>query len=360
MKKQTRLLFAAMIIVATAATLFVGCKKEKDEAAANADRSEAQALLNRIEAFQTLRDAVNSGAKADGSMTVEEMQQALDLVSNYEHSEHMTYCLNTVLDTLHVAMPVVDDEGRVSEADVVATYNAFETALGKCILGVNDGMDVPSLFSVVMPEIGSKEGNDIEIVFTRGEESECHNVRCPFEEGDDYKWGQLLGPCDSLQATTPTDAAYELTQMFLPNLPPVPSGWLMAITGVEYVTYTPYQDELINPINGWKYWEPSVTPSCSDRWLYCICGEFSIEPCIPWYELNCYYNNINTNAVLETGQLHLSPTYHSPYVSAVVNAHHLYEPIPGSQTGEKRSVRLHTLTITYYVYHLINPNPSDQ
>ena len=30
MKKTSRLLFAAMIIVAMAATLFVGCKKEKD------------------------------------------------------------------------------------------------------------------------------------------------------------------------------------------------------------------------------------------------------------------------------------------------------------------------------------------
>lgn len=357
--KKSILCVAALIVAAIVSVTVVSCKKDKDEVVTKATNSEAQALLNRIEAFQTLRDAVNSGAKTDGSMTVEEMRQALDLVSNYEHSEHMTYCLNTVLDTLHVAMPAVDGEGYVSNADVVATYNAFETALEKCMFGVNDGMDVPSLFSIVLPEIGTKDGNVIEIVFTRGEESEDNDVRYPFEEGDDYKWGKWQGPCDSLQVSIPTDAAYELSQKFLPNLPPIPSGWLMAVTGVEYVTYTPYQDELLNPSNGWKYWEPSVTPPCSDHWLYYICGEFSIEPCIPWYEMNCYYNNINTYVVLETGPLHYSPTYHSPYVSAVVNWHHLYEPIPDSQTGEKRSVRIHTLTPTYYVYHLIDPNPVD-
>ena len=32
----------------------------------------------------------------------------------------------------------------------------------------------------------------------------------------------------------------------------------------------------------------------------------------------------------------------------------------GHPVSIELSVRLHTLTITYYVYHLINPNPSDQ
>ena len=130
--KKSIMCVAALIVAAIVSVTVVSCKKDKDEVVTKATNSEAQALLNRIEAFQTLRDAVNSGAKADGSMTVEEMRQALDLVSNYEHSEHMTYCENTVLDTLHVAMPAVDGEGYVSNADVVATYNAFETALEKC------------------------------------------------------------------------------------------------------------------------------------------------------------------------------------------------------------------------------------
>ena len=181
--------FAALIVAAIVSVTVVSCKKDKDEVV-KATNSEAQALLNRIEAFQTLRDAVNSGVKEDGSMTVEEMRQTLDLMSNYEHSEHMTYCENTVLDTLHVVMPTINGEGYVSNADVVATYNAFETALEKRMLGVNDGLDVPSYFSIVMPQIGAKDDGDIDIVFTRGEEGVKYNdVTDPFGEGDDYVWG---------------------------------------------------------------------------------------------------------------------------------------------------------------------------
>ena len=201
MKKKTIMCVATLIVAAIVSVTVVSCKKEKDEVV-KATNSEAQALLNRIEAFQTLRDAFNSGTKTDGSMTVEEMRQALDLVSNYEHSEHMTYCLNTVLDTLHVAMPAINGEGYVSNADVVATYNAFETALEKCMLGVKDGMDVPSYFSIVMPKTGAKDDDDIDIVFLRGAADDApgneeHTSDGPFREGvDDWVWGLNLGLCN--------------------------------------------------------------------------------------------------------------------------------------------------------------------
>ena len=71
MKKKNIMCIAVLIVAAIVSVTVVSCKKDKDEVATKATNSEAQALLNRIEAFQTLRDAVNSGAKADGSMTVE-------------------------------------------------------------------------------------------------------------------------------------------------------------------------------------------------------------------------------------------------------------------------------------------------
>lgn len=117
MKRTKNLLIATTAIVAIAATLFVGCKKDKDETENQPDKTEV--LANRIKAFQKLRNAINSGAKTEGTMTVDEMREMLCLVSNYEHSEHETYCLNTTLDTLHVAMPTVDMDGYVSETDVL-------------------------------------------------------------------------------------------------------------------------------------------------------------------------------------------------------------------------------------------------
>ena len=326
MKKRKSLLIAVMVIAATAATLFVGCKKEKDEAAATADRSEAQALLNRIDAFQTLRDAVNSGAKADGSMTVEEMRQALDLVSNYEHSEHMTYCLNTVLDTLHVAMPTVDGDGYVSNADVVATYNAFETALEKCMLGVKDGMDVPSYFSIVMPKSGAKNDNDIDIIFLRGEADDApgneeHTSEGPYREGDDFVWGGNGGYCDPpLGINIATDAAKELTKQFKFTPDVQHQGQTCILENVEIVVYTPSD---YNLPEGWVYYVDPNMEDCAPTWLFLYEGEIPggfPEPCIPWYEMNCYWRSIRRNITLPNAPLNVGPSTHSPYHECTIIA----------------------------------------
>ena len=359
MRKRRSLLIAVMVIAATAATLFVGCKKEKDEAATNADRSEAQALLNRIEAFQTLRDAVNSGEKADGSMTVEEMRQALDLVSNYEHSEHMTYCENTVLDTLHVTMPAVDGEGYVSNADVVATYNAFETALEKCMLGVNDGMNVPSYFSIVMPNGETKDGSDINVVFSRGVPSNDSLVAYPgpFGEDDDWYWGEDRGKCDG--TCYGSDAADQLSLRFaFDNTPPGP-GWILALSNVEYVEYIAIPT-LYTSWNPYVYYEDTNPEGCSDHWLFAYRVTFDDPgdiPCIGHDEWNCYWRNIRRLICLPSGPLHYSPTYHSPYNQCQIIDRDLYPKSASSIEIDFITDLVHTARVRYCGAHWIDPNP---
>lgn len=317
--KKSILCVAALIVAAIVSVTVVSCKKDKDEVVTKATNSEAQALLNRIEAFQTLRDAVNSGTKTDGSMTVEEMRQALDLVSNYEHSEHMTYCLNTVLDTLHVAMPAINGEGYVSNADVVATYNAFETALEKCMLGVKDGMDVPSYFSIVMPKTGAKDDDDIDIVFLRGEADDApgyeeHTSEGPFREGDDFVWGLGLGLCNPIGPfNSNTDAAKELTKQFKFRPDAQHQGQTCILENVEIVVYTPSD---YNLPEGWIYYVDPNMEDCAPTWLFLYEGEIpsgSPEPCIPWYEMNCYWRSIRRNITLPNAPLNVGPSTHSPY-----------------------------------------------
>ena len=320
MKKKNIMCIAVLIVAAIVSVTVVSCKKDKDEVATKATNSEAQALLNRIEAFQTLRDAVNSGVKADGSMTVEEMRQTLDLVSNYEHSEHMTYCLNTTLDTLQVAMPAVDGEGYVSNADVVATYNAFETALETCMLGVKDGMDVPSYFSIVMPEIGTKDNEDIDVVFLRGEADEApgneeHTSNGPYREGiDDWKWGLDLGPCDPTGYTgRMIDAADKLTQQFVFTPDSQHQGQTCILQNVEHVVYTPSDYNL--PL-GWVYYVDPNMEDCAFTWLFLYEGpidSIELEPCIPFDEMNCYWRSIRRNITLPNAPLHYGPRTHCPY-----------------------------------------------
>lgn len=350
MKKFSKYFVAAAIVVAATAAVLVGCKKEKDEPNGNGRQSEAAVLVNRINNFLEMRDALKAGTKSSGSMTVEEMRQILDLTTNYEHSNHMTYCLNTVLDTMYFAMPRIDVNGCVSEADVVKVYDAFEVELEKKMLAVNDAMDIPSYFSIVMPEIETKDG-DIRIIFSRGEASDEEDglgPAGPFGIGDCYKWGMGLGHCPPDSTARRTDAAMELSRLFKFDRSAMGNDYVLLLSNVEYVTYTPYA----YPYGNMTYWEPTVTPSCADRWLYCICGEFEEEPCICWEELNCYYYNVNQFVVHENGPLHNSPIYNSPYFECSFKGAHLYNP--QENDPQKRSVRIHALTVTYAGYQWYN------
>lgn len=350
MKKHKKLLFVTMIIVAVVATFFVGCKKEKTEVLNNPEKSETQELHNRIKAFQTLCDAVNSGTKADGTMTVEEMRQILDLTSNYEYSQHMTYCVGTVLDTLHVAMPIVDNEGNVSENDVVATYSAFETELQKCLAAVNDGKNLPSYFSILMPENGAKDIDEIEIVFIRGIEGEYpkENAKSrddddgPFIEGIDYwHWGDSLGLCKPDPISCTSDAAQQLSEEFVFVIPDEHQGESYTISNVVHAIYRPC-NHAVPDYESIYYVDPNME-DCAETWLFCNISDFDDDICLLWYELNCYWRSIIRNIVDPSAPLHYAPggnpALAPPYHCCIID--------PRSFQFETYYFKIHTAHVIY-------------
>ena len=339
MKKLFSFAICAMAVLAMMFAMD-SCKKEKENVAAKDIK--AQALQNRIKAFQTLRDNVNSGVKSEGTMTLEEMRETLCLVANYENSEHETYCLNSTLDTLHVAMPAVDLNGNVSESDVVAVYNAFETAFQDRMATISDDMDVPSLFSIVLPDGGAKESEEIEIIFTRGEETESAptspTINGPFD-GLCYYWGWGLGPCNGTFGIPGSDAAQEMTKQFKFDY----SGYngTFYFWDVEYVKYvgtnvfSTYHPE-------WNYWVPGYETDC-EQWLFYYIGDVSPEPCLCEDELNCEYVNIKNDFSLTNGGKYYSPTLDSPYFECRVKDTYFKDM---GLVG-----RLHILHVTYANYH---------
>lgn len=341
MKRTKNLLIATTAIVAIAATLFVGCKKDKDETENQPDKTEV--LANRIKAFQKLRDAINSGAKTEGTMTVDEMREMLCLVSNYEHSEHETYCLNTTLDTLHVAMPTVDMDGYVSETDVVEVYNAYETELLDRMGSVGDNMDVPSLFSIVLPSGEAKENDDIEIIFTRGQEAVYEPlsslINGPFD-GICLYWGWELGSCNNSIGIPGTDAAVELSRCFKFDYSAYNGTFYF--WDVEYVDYVG-TDSILSGHANWNYWESGFVTDC-DQWLFYYLGNLSggPEPCLCEDELNCEYVNIKNDFSLSSGSKYYSPTYGSPFFECRIAG--IYDKNP-------REFRAHLLHVTYANYH---------
>ena len=310
MKKYSSIVVVAILIVATAATLFIGCKKEKDEAQSQPEKTETQALMDKIKVFQTIREYVNSGIKTEGVMTIEEMRQYLDLMSNYEHSEHMTCCVNTVLDTLFLAMPLVNADGNVTNTDVVETYETFETELQKCMESISDGRNIPSYFSIIMPQKIEKAEEKITVVFVRGVESnDAKGNRNtmdddePFIENvDNWTWGENLGLCKGNPLNATSDAAQRLSEQFYFEVPEEHQGELYYVFDVNHTNYRPCLLEL--PTVSSEHRVDTLMEDCADTWLFYQTSLNPEEPCIRWFEMNCFWRSINRNIVDLNAPLH--------------------------------------------------------
>ncbi len=345
--KKTFFSIATLFVAAAISVAVVSCQKDKETENENqtlvkSSNDDAKELLNRIYAFQNLRDDINSGAKSGESMTLEELRDNIDLTFNYEHSQHATPFDYTTLDTFYVKMPDVDANGNVTAAEAVATYNAFEANLENLMANVDDDSDLAKNFSIKFPEAGAKSGDDIEVVFTRGTEGTSYPWFAPFEEGDDYIWGMGLGRCDHGLSGI-TDASDELTKLFQFKS----ESKICTPYKIVYVEYT-----ALDFYGGYNNYGSLVYYNgehCSDidYWLFAAFGEFEEEPCITYPEMNCYYNSIHNNVVKSNAPLHYDPVTNRPYIECYVNDYH--DIITREDTGGEPSVeaRFHTVNVAY-------------
>ena len=318
MKKSFKL--AALFVAAAISVAVVSCQKDKETeepVTSQSQNSEAKELLNRIYAFQELRDDINSGAKSGESMTLEELRDNIDLTFNFEHSQHAIPFANATLDTFYVRMPQTDANGNVSAADAIATYNAFETSLENLLANVEDDSNLAKNFSIKFPEIGAKNEEAIEVVFTRGINDGFQSSMGPFGTRDNYIWGKLLGYCDPSQNTgRNTDAANELTKKFQFTPDEEHEDMISIIYDIEYVGYKSYED----PSNKLKYhYYNDTTLTCGHRWLFYDYVYGDEEPCITYDEMNCYWRSINELVVSPNGALHWGFYSGSPYHECIVN-----------------------------------------
>ena len=329
--KKIRIFFAILAVALVTAVAIVSCKKEQNKVASLADTSEAMTLMNRIKLFHELCEAVNAGIKAEGTMTLEEMRQILDLTSNYDYSKHMTSCENTILDTLYVPMPPVDEEGNVTEMDVVSTYETFETELQQLMAKVEDNRDVHSYFSIVMPKDVERAEGYITVVFIRGEESKearggrnTYDEDGPFVEGNDWYWGDDLGLCkwDPVNATA--DATDMLSNKFGYVIPEGHQDEIYFVQNVMHVNYRPC--EHLVPYVSSHYYVDINMEDCADTWLFYYASLSPSDLCLMWYDLNCYWRSINRNFVDSGAPLHHPDfnTTNSPYHCCFITWHRFY------------------------------------
>ena len=338
---------AALFVAAAISVAVVSCQKDKETeepVASQSQNSEAKELLNRIYAFQELRDDINSGAKSGESMTLEELRDNIDLTFNFEHSQHATPFDYATLDTFYVRMPQVDANGNVSAADAIATYNAFETNLEHLLANVEDDADLAKNFSIKFPETGAKNEDAIQVVFTRGLR-DLYPSSGPFVKGDDLYWGDMLGYCEPRPTARNTDAAAELTRLFkfTPDVEHERCDYL--VHDVEYAKYTPYYKEW----DGFTYYADS-TIDCADYWLFLYFGDTDDgDPCISYEELNCYWHSINENVAWPNAPLFYSIN-DVPFFECIISP---YKHIAFNDNIDAAMILMHNITITYanVAYH---------
>ena len=340
---------ATLFVAAAISVAVVSCQKDNEtenenQVVTKSANDESRELLNRIYAFQELRDNVRSGATSGESMTLEQLRDDIDLTFNYEHSQHATPFANAALDTFYVRMPQVDANGNVSAAEAVATYNAFETELAELMAGVDDDSDLAKNFSIKFPETGAKSGDAIEVVFTRGTEDEKYPWFAPFEEGDDYIWGGMLGYCEPDSTARITDAANELTRKIHAHSPAAHYDAYVSPFRVDYVKFTPYQSTYLED---YIYVYQDNVPYSNIYWLFLVFGEFEEEPCIYHYELNQEFNNFWRTHINPNGKYHYHPEYDLPYYDCMILSEHLFKPGTSYSDIEKRSVRMHDAWVMY-------------
>ena len=340
MKKTFKL--AALFVAAAISVAVVSCNKDKETeepVASQSQNDESKELLNRIYTFQELRDDINSGAKSGESMTLEELRDNIDLTFNFEHSQHATPFDYATLDTFYVRMPQVDANGNVSAADAIATYNAFETSLENLLANVEDDSNLAKNFSIKFPEIGTKNEDAIQVVFTRGIESDRNTIYMPFEQGDDYIWGHMLGRCDQDSTGRLTDAANELTREIHHKSPAARYDAFYSPYGIEYIKFTPYYDSYYH--EDYIYIEKEKYPFGNVYWLFCVGGDFDEEPCMYHYELNWAFNNFYDTHIDPNGIYHYHPKTGVPYYDCHIECFELYK------FEAKRDLRAHYADVIY-------------
>lgn len=315
MKSITKTIAFATLLIATASTIFVSCKKDNDETFTQNRqtevKSEAQVVYEKVKRFESLRKSYHSNSRSDnGTVPVSEARLILDASINYEYSDVNRYLEDRDLDTLYYTAPFVNSQGEVALNDLIDIYDRFSSDIEKMGNTVN-------LFMVTFPDANTRSKN-IEIVFTRGIPPVTPTpvpAPYPFGDDEDWIWGMDNGRCD---IGGYSDAAQELTKKLanatsggnrgnsIPSQPSVPSDTAhmnpIIIWDVEYADI--YPTDKLN------------TEGCAEYWLFYAenvpVGDISTY-CIDNLYLNCYYRSVIEHVLSETGCYHYSPNRNSPY-----------------------------------------------
>lgn len=220
MKRFTKTLVAAIMIVATGAVIMVGCKKEQDAKLADngqieqSDKS-AEAAIARITDFKKQVDVrkAQPGMKSAEAMSISDAVDDIVELFNAVYAQPENFYVQSVRNSFTINLPLTS-EGKVLVDDVVSAYNQAIVSARQAY--INDGISDNKGYVGLIAQLGNISDNMAELVFfsTSGQSGDCstppQNPNGPFGVDDDWKYKKPLGKCEGLSVPSGADEQIEL------------------------------------------------------------------------------------------------------------------------------------------------------
>lgn len=224
MRKISKTLIAAMIIVATVATFLIGCKKEQDAKLSNNGQIEqkdksAEAAIARITDFKKQVDVRKSQPGMKSAETVSINEAVADIVElfNAVYAQPENFYVQTVRNSFTINLPLTS-EGQVLVDNVVTAYNQAIVLARQAY--INDGISDNKGYVGLTVLLGNITDTTAELVFfsTSGQSGDystpSQGPNGPFDDDDDWKYKKNMGLCDG----TPGSGADEQIEMMIKSI----------------------------------------------------------------------------------------------------------------------------------------------
>ena len=273
MKRLSKTLVAASIIVATAAAFMVGCRKEQD--AMSNDHGKISKLFpqgqDAIERLVSFGKQFEAYKKNPATRTVETVSLE-EAVWNIENLFNATYAMPEEFYSETATFEFsqwlsIDTTGRVSLSDL---FNAYDQAVSSARTAyANDGFNNKG-FVFLLVNVGEQNDDAVRLVFKgkTGERTSHPNLPPhdtamyggPFDTTDNWRYAQGMGKCDGTCLDSGADKEIQRRlEAFLRSTLTVPESGARAVyVNSELITFdgTEYPDDV--------FYRQNVNASCID------------------------------------------------------------------------------------------------
>jgi hypothetical protein len=231
----------------------------------------------------------NSSIKDGESKSVDSAVWLLESTLNYSHSFPAERYTDFEIDTVNLILNK-DVNGEVNMTELAQKYYDLKSKVSSVY---HDSEFENKALNGIILDKKSETDDDVEleaVVYTgeKGTEPDPPNpvLDGPFEEGDNWWYGENAGQCDA-PGIKASDAAEELKQELIAAIPD-PNGQYFFINPVEYISEggddnIQFDETLDNYLDYYLYFASTEIGPCTDEVL-----------CVEWTEMNAYYQRGKT------------------------------------------------------------------